>query len=139
MIAIKIGTTEWRQAVSLAADEVEFTGTFVYGPDGTTPHMVWDEGLGNVREKNATELLVGAKVVKIAAINAECRARLIARYGAAEEQVSRSIGVYGTTEQAALAAGVAATIDASNTASNAVLAAADIAEVEAVTVTWPAI
>lgn len=80
-----------------------------------------------------------AKAARIAKINAECCARLLARYGPAEEQVSRAIGVYGATEQADMQAGIAATIDASNTASNAVLAAADIAAVEAVTVTWPAI
>ncbi len=80
-----------------------------------------------------------AKAQRIDAINAECRARLIARYGPAEEQVSRSIGIYGATEQAAMTAGIAATIDASNEASNAVLAAADIAAVEAVTVAWPVI
>ena len=53
--------------------------------------------------------------------------------------MSRSIGVYGATEQAAMQTGIAATIDASNTASNAILAAADTAAVEAVTVTWPSI
>jgi len=83
--------------------------------------------------------LPAAKAARIANINAECRARLLARYGSAEEQVSRAIGVYGATEQADMQAGIAATIDASNTASNAVLAAADIAAVEAVTATWPAI
>lgn len=77
------------------------------------------------------------KAERIAAINAECRSRLLARYGPAEEQVSRAIGVYGATEQSDMQAGIAATIDASNTASNAVLAAADIAAVEAVSVSWP--
>ena len=84
-------------------------------------------------------MLPAAKAQRIAAINAECRARLIARFGPAEEQVSRSVGVYGAAEQAALASGIAATIDASNTAQNAILAAADIAAVEAVTVAWPVI
>jgi hypothetical protein len=84
-------------------------------------------------------VLPATKAARIAAINAECRARLLARYGPAEEQVSRTIGVYGAQEQSDMQAGIAATIDASNTASNAVLAAADIAAVEAVTVTWPAI
>ena len=77
--------------------------------------------------------------MRIAAINAECRARLIARYGPAEEQVSRSIGVYGAQAQSDMQAGIAATIDASNVAQNAILAAADLAAVEAVTVTWPVI
>lgn len=84
-------------------------------------------------------MLPAAKGQRIAAINAECRARLIARFGPAEEQVSRSVGVYGAAEQQALASGIAATIDASNAASNAILAAADLAAVEAVTVTWPVI
>lgn len=84
-------------------------------------------------------MLPAAKGQRIAAINAECRSRLIARFGPAEEQVSRSIGVYGATEQSAMQAGIAATIDASNTASNAVLAATDIAAVEAVSASWPVI
>lgn len=84
-------------------------------------------------------VLPAAKAKRIVAINAECRARLIARFGPAEEQVSRSVGVYGAAEQQALASGIAATIDASNAAQNAILAAADIAAVEAVAVTWPVI
>lgn len=78
-----------------------------------------------------------AKEAKIKAINAECKARLIARFGEAHEQVSRSIGVYGTAEKTALESGVAAMIDASNVASNAVLAATTVAAVEAVAATWP--
>ena len=84
-------------------------------------------------------VLPAAKANRIAAINAECRARLIARFGPAEEQVSRSLGIYGAAEKDAMQAGIAATIDASNTAQNAILAAADLAAVEAVTVTWPVI
>lgn len=83
--------------------------------------------------------LAAIKSIRIEAINTECRARLLARYGSAEEQVSRAIGVYGAQEQADMQAGIAATIDASNIASNAVLAAADIAAVETVSVSWPAI
>jgi hypothetical protein len=94
---------------------------------------------GSSRAATAAEVLEARKLVRIEAINAECRARLLARYGTAEEQVSRSIGVYGATEQAAMPLGIAATVDASNTASNAVIAAADEAAVEAVTVTWPVI
>lgn len=83
--------------------------------------------------------LPAAKALKIAAINAECRRRLIARFGPAEEQVSRSLGVYGAVERDAMQTGIAATIDASNVASDAVDAAQTIAAVEAVTVSWPAI
>ena len=83
--------------------------------------------------------LPATKAARIAAINTECRARLLARFGDPAEQVSRSIGIYGLTEKSALETGIAATIDASNTASDAVTAATTIAEVEAVTVTWPVI
>lgn len=84
-------------------------------------------------------MLPAAKAQRIASINAECRARLIARYGDAYEQITRMAGDYGAAEQAAMAIGRPATIDASNVASNAILAAADLAAVEAVTVTWPVI
>lgn len=87
----------------------------------------------------AAAFLPATKAQRIAQINAECRTRLIARFGDAAEQVSRSIGVYGLAEKSALETGIAATIDASNTASDAVLAAATVAAVEAVTVTWPVI
>lgn len=79
------------------------------------------------------------KSARIAAINAECRSRLLARYGPAEEQVSRSIGVYGSAEKTAMEVGIAATVDASNTASNAVISAATEAAVGAVSVSWPVI
>jgi hypothetical protein len=101
----------------------------------------WDAALGTqpTPAEIAAATLPSAKAVRIAEINADCRSRLLARYGTAEEQVSRSIGVYGLTEQTAMPLGIAATVDASNTASNAVIAAADIAAVEAVTVAWPVI
>jgi len=94
---------------------------------------------GTSRLATQAEILDATKAQRIAAINAECRARLLTRFGDAAEQVSRSIGIYGATEKAALETGIADTIDASNTASDAVLAAATIAEVEAVTVAWPMI
>ena len=83
--------------------------------------------------------LPAAKSIKIAAINAECRSRLITRYGSAEEQVSRAVGVYGVSERDAMETGIGATIDASNTASDQVDAASTVAAVEAVTVAWPVI
>lgn len=94
---------------------------------------------GSSRAATALEVLAATKEARIVAINAECRGRLITRYGTAEEQVSRSLGIYGQVEKTAMENGIAATIDASNTASNAVLAAADIAAVEAVSVSWPVI
>ncbi len=83
--------------------------------------------------------LPAAKAARILAINAECRSRLITLWGDALEQGTRWAGGYGAAKQAEQLDSVAAHIDASNTASNAVLAAADIAAVEAVSVSWPAI
>jgi len=98
-----------------------------------------DLASGGSRLATDAEILPAAKAERIAAINAECRSRLIARYGPAEEQVSRAIGVYGSNEQSAMQAGIAATIDATNEASNAILAAVNLAAVEAVSVSWPAV
>lgn len=94
---------------------------------------------GTSRAATAGEILAAHKARKLQAINLECRTRLIARYGTAEEQVSRSIGVYGVSEQQGMQAGIAATIDASNAASNVVLGSTTIDQVEAVTATWPVI
>ena len=94
---------------------------------------------GSTRPATSEEILTAVKASKIDDMNAEVRTRLIARYGTAEEQVSRALGVYGVAEQEAMAAGIAATIDASNVAQNAILAATDAATVEAVTVAWPVI
>lgn len=94
---------------------------------------------GGSRLATAAEILTAVKASRIDEINAEVRSRLIARYGSAEEQVSRALGVYGVAEQEAMTAGIAATIDSSNVAQNAILAATDAATVEAVTVAWPVI
>ena len=83
--------------------------------------------------------LPATKAQRITEINTECRARLLSRFGDPAEQVSRAIGVYGLAEKSALESGIAATIDASNTASDAVTAATTIEAVEAVAVTWPTI
>lgn len=139
MIAVTIGTTSWRATASLAAGEVEYNGEILYASDGVTPLMVWDAGLNNMRVMTSAEQLDVMRAAAISSINAECRRRLVARYGGAEEQVSRSIGVYGDAERDSMLAGISATIDASNVASNAVIAATTAQEVEAVTVTWPAI
>jgi uncharacterized protein YbjT (DUF2867 family) len=88
---------------------------------------------------DAYDPLPPAQEAKISAINAECRSRLFNRFGDPAEQVSRSLGLYGAPEKLAMEVGISATIDASNAASNAVLAALTVAAVEAVTVTWPVI
>lgn len=103
-------------------------------------HVTW---LSPTAQPTTAELAAAAlpatKAQRIAAINTECRARLLARFGDPAEQVSRSIGVYGLAEKSALETGIASTIDATNTASDSVTAATTIEAVEAVTVTWPVI
>jgi hypothetical protein len=94
---------------------------------------------GSSRAATTGEILQAAQADKMAAINAECRARLTGKWGEALEQGTRWGGGYGPEKQAEQLASVTDHIDASNVASNAVLGAADIAAVEAVTVAWPAI
>ena len=94
---------------------------------------------GTSRAATAAEILAAYKARRIADLNLECKTRLIARYGTAEEQVSRSLGVYGIAEQQGMQAGIAATIDASNAAFVFVLGSTTIDQVEAVTATWPVI
>lgn len=86
-----------------------------------------------------TTALGGLQYDKIKEINNECRMRIFARFGTAEEQVSRSRGYYGAAEQTAMDTSIPAMLDAANAAQDAILAATTYAQVEAVTVTWPAI
>jgi len=55
MIAIKRGSANWRRTETPAVDEVQFSGEFLYEADGSTPAMVWDEVLSNVRPMTQTE------------------------------------------------------------------------------------
>ena len=110
--------------------------------DGDGPYLAqWNIAIGPTPTQADIDAaaLPATKAQRIAAINTECRARLLARFGDPAEQVSRSIGVYGLAEKSALETGIAATIDATNVASDAVTAATTIEAVEAVTVTWPVI
>lgn len=129
------------QSIKHLHPDIKFFVDVVLQDDGEGPYIKeW-----NRPEPQPTQAELDAAAVpasraqRIASINAECRARLLARFGDPAEQVSRAIGVYGLAEKSALETGIAATIDASNTASDAVTAATTISEVEAVTVTWPAI
>lgn len=129
------------EALRLIYPDIDLESKVIVIDDGTGPRIgVWNDPRPQpdaVAIANA--VLLSVKAERIAAINAECRARLFARYGTAEEQVSRSLGIYGVAEQESMTAGIAATIDASNVAQNAVLSAVSQTEIEAVTVTWPGI
>ena len=119
---------------------VDLAATLIGDRDGVAVIERWaDPRPQPTQAELDAAMLPSAKAKRIESINAECRARLIARFGPAEEQVSRSVGVYGAAEQSALKIGIELMVDAANAAQNAILAAADIAAVEAVTVTWPVI
>ena len=122
------------QAVISALADAMYTGPTLRAILGVAP-----------MEPNAgrpTTALGGFRFDKIKAINDECRRRIFARFGMAEEQVSRARGYYGPAETEAmdsLTVGIPAMLDAANAAQDAILAATTSAQVEAVTVTWPAI
>jgi len=76
------------------------------------------------------------KTERIAAINADCTARILARWPL-EKQISALAGVYGPAELAAMTAWVDDHIAASNVATSAVFDATTQTAMEAVTVAWP--
>jgi hypothetical protein len=88
-------------------------------------------------QPTVAQLLAVAKAARIQADREACAARLTEHYGSAEEQVSRSLGVYGVQAKDNMLAGIQATIDASNAARDLINAATTVAQVEAVTVAWP--
>lgn len=92
---------------------------------------------GASRLATPAEILAATKAARIEADRQECRRRLTEHYGDALEQVSRASGVYGVVAKANHAAGVDATIDATNVARDQINAATTIAQVEAVVVAWP--
>ena len=136
MIAIKIGTTRWRAAESLAGDEVEFTGTWITAPDGTTAYMVWDDLIHNCREFNAQEYLDYSKDTKTTQINAEAQGR-ITYYWPLWAQNDVALGVYSELDASYCRDWIAENIAASNVATDQVALATTIPEVAAVTVNWP--
>ena len=127
--------------ISYLFQGIDFEQECLLQDDGAGPYIkAWSRPeLQPTQAEIEAAALPVSKAERITTINAECRARLLARFGDPAEQVSRAIGVYGASEQSALTTGIAATIDASNTASDAVTAATTVEEVGAVTVTWPAI
>jgi len=140
MIAIKIGTTSWRATETLAADEIEFAGQFLYEADGFTPAMVWDAALNNVRPRTEAETLARSKEKSIAGNRAECSRRIYARYPAGR-QSSVALGIYSGPEAEAQAQTmkdwISDMVAAENTAADAIEAATTVQAVEAVTVAWP--
>lgn len=91
---------------------------------------------GTTRPATPAEILTATKAARIAQINAECKARIFARWPL-EKQMSATLGIYGALESVAMRDWVDRHIAASNVASDQVDSAATVAAVEAVTVVWP--
>lgn len=84
----------------------------------------------------AAAMLPASKAARIAQINDECRARILAVWPL-EKQISAALGIYGPAELAAMTDWIDAHIAASNTATSAVFDATTQQQMEAVAVTWP--
>lgn len=80
--------------------------------------------------------LASLKTARIAQINAECTARILAVWPL-EKQSSAMLGIYGQAQLDAMTDFIDSHIAASNVASSAVFDATTQAEMEAVTVAWP--
>ncbi len=78
------------------------------------------------------------KARKAERIRSEARTRIESKYPEWRQR-SAALGVYPSEYVAQMQADIAAVIAASNTAEDAVAAATTVAEVEAVTATWPVI
>lgn len=85
---------------------------------------------------DAYDYLAVTKAECIAAVNAECQARIYAVWPA-DKQMSALAGIYGEADRVACLAWIESHIAASNVASDAVTAATTVEQAKAVTVLWP--
>lgn len=133
--AIKTGTTSWRSVsgpADIQAGEV-YASTIYRGDDA-----VWDDATQTIVAPSDQQKLDASKAQTISSINIEASRRIIASYPL-EKQSSANLGIYPQTYTDKMIIDIAAVIQASNDACDSVLAAVDIAGVEAVTVNWPVI
>lgn len=92
---------------------------------------------GTSRLASPTEILAATKAFSIAYNRSECERRIFARYPAGR-QLSALAGMYDTTNVQAMHDWISSMIAAENAAADLIDAATTVAEVEAVTVAWPA-
>ena len=102
-----------------------------------TDGVRWNIAPEPTQEEVAAAELPAAKALSIAANRAECSNRIFARYPAGR-QLSALAGLYDSANVATMTDWIAANIAAENTAADLIEAATTVAEVEAVTVAWPA-
>ena len=135
----RTGNAELLSAAELLALGLvpEVRATLGYGQTHGAPVLAGDGKSVTLAAVNRP--LVDVKTEAIQAINATCTARLIERFGPPEKQASVSSGLYGAAEKTAWTVGVKSTVDASNDAQNAILAATTVAQVGSVAATWPVI
>ena len=120
-------------ALITALDQYTYKGPplrMLLGVANANPAAPWPVTVGSARE------------AKIRQINAECERRIVERFGPWWQQINTVSGLNGSAALAAMTdqtSGINAYRAASNAAQNAILAATTIAQVEAVTVTWPVI
>lgn len=133
--AITIGTTSWRR-VSGPGDiqPGEVYAASIYAKDDG----VWDEVAQSIVAPTEQQKLDARRAAVIEQINTEASRRILASYPL-EKQSSANLGIYPQAYTDKMIADIASVIQASNDACDAVLAAVDIAGVEAVTVNWPVI
>lgn len=93
---------------------------------------------GSSRQATTEEILDARRIAVVNQINAEASNRILAVYPL-EKQSSANLGIYPQSYTDKMIADIAAVIQASNDACDAVTAAVDISSVEAVTVNWPVI
>lgn len=98
----------------------------------------WESQAGVVADVPAADVLAASKTLRLFEIRKEAAAVIEADWPT-WKQNNCSLGVYPEATTAQCADDIAAVIAASNTAEDAVDAATTVAEVEAVTPSWPVI
>lgn len=105
--------------------------------DGTYTVRIGD----SLRPATAAEILAATKAARIADNRTECSRRIFERYPAGR-QLSASFGLYDSANVATMVDWIAANVAAENAAADLIEAVQPgpnaVAEVEAVTVAWPA-
>lgn len=100
----------------------------------------WDGAIGPqpTQQQIDDATLPTAKSLRVTDIRAQAQARILAKYPL-WRQTNAALGVYPQAYASQMQADIAAVIEASNAAEDAVTAAADVAAVDAVNPNWPVI
>lgn len=129
-----------KNAIEYLYPGVDFTSACLLQDDGGGPYIAsWHRAEPQPTQTEIdAAMLPAAKLNKVARINAEARARILAVYPI-EKQSSANMGLYPQTYRDQMANDIAAVIQASNDACDLVDAAVDEAGIDAVVPNWPVI